>query len=107
MRALTAALILVAILVQPTTGLRAGDPDPDHDQDHERARRALEAGEILPLDQILEEVERRHAGTVVELELNHQDGRWVYEVELIAPDGRLLKLLMDAKSKRLLSEEGD
>jgi uncharacterized membrane protein YkoI len=97
--------ILAGILIHPATGIRAADRDRDHD--HEQARRALEAGEILPLDQILQEVQQRYAGTVVELELTPEDGRWVYEVELLAADGRLLRLRIDAKSKQMLREADD
>ena len=93
--------ILAGILLDPTAGIRAGD----HDQ--ERARRALEAGEILPLDAILAEVHQRYPGTVVELELTPEDGRWVYEVEVLAADGRLLKLRIDAKSKQVLQGDDD
>lgn len=103
MRTWRAALVLVGSLVASSTGV--GAADRGHDQ--EQARRALEAGEILPLDEILQELQQRYAGTVVELELDREDGRWVYEVELVAPDGRLLKLLIDAKSKQLLREAGD
>ena len=101
MRTWMAALVLVGSLVAPLTGVVAADRG--HDQ--EQARRALEAGEILPLDQILQEVQQRYAGTVVELELTPEDGRWVYEVELLAADGRLLKLRIDAKSKQMLEAE--
>ena len=97
--------ILAGLLIRPDAG--AGAADHDHDRDQERARRALEAGEILPLDQILHEVQQRYPGTVVELELTPEAGRWVYEVELLAPDGRLLKLRIDAKSKQLLQEDDD
>jgi uncharacterized membrane protein YkoI len=103
MRTLSAAAILAAILVVFPTGVRAGD----RDDDHERARRALEAGEVVPLDQILQEVQTHYEGTVVEVELSEEEGRWVYEVELVASDGRLLQLRIDAKSKELLQEDGD
>jgi uncharacterized membrane protein YkoI len=103
MRSFIFAMVLAAILTDPVNGVRAADQE--HDQ--ERARRALEAGEIVPLDQILQEVQRRYSGSVVELELNREDGRWVYEVELLAADGRLLKIRMDAKTKQLLPEDGD
>jgi uncharacterized membrane protein YkoI len=95
--------ILAGILVHPAPGVRAADRD--HDQ--EQARRALEAGEILPLDVILAEVHQRYPGTVVELELTREDRRWVYEVELLADDGRLRKLRIDAKSKQLLAKGDD
>ena len=44
---------------------------------------------------------------MVELELTPEGGRWVYELELLAPDGRLLKLRIDAKSKQLLQGDED
>jgi uncharacterized membrane protein YkoI len=95
--------ILAGILVHPAASIRAADRD--HDQ--EQALRALEAGEILPLDAILNEVHQRYPGTVVELELTREDDRWVYEVELLADDGRLRKLRIDAKSKQLLAKDDD
>ena len=47
MRSLIHAVILAGILTDPVAGVRAADQE--HDQ--EQARRALEAGEILPLNQ--------------------------------------------------------
>ncbi len=105
MQRLICLAILAGILVHPAAAIRAADRDQDHDQ--ERARRALEAGEILPLNEILQDVQQRYPGTVVELELTPENGRWVYELELLAPDGRLLRLRVDAKSKQLLQEAGD
>jgi uncharacterized membrane protein YkoI len=103
MQRLMCLALLAGILLHPASGPRADERD--HDQ--EQARRALEAGEILPLDEILNEVQQRYPGTVVELELTPEGGRWVYEVELLAADGRLLRLRIDAKSKQLLQEAGD
>jgi uncharacterized membrane protein YkoI len=93
-------LVIAGLLLRPAAVPRA------EEDDHDLARRALEAGETVPLDQILQQVQQRYAGTVVELELERKERRWVYEVELIAPDGRLLRLWLDAKSGELLNEEG-
>jgi uncharacterized membrane protein YkoI len=68
------------------------------DDDHERARAALERGEILPLRVILERVGRDHPGTVVEVELEQEAGRWVYEIKLLQQGGSLVKLEVDAGS---------
>ncbi|MDD5028210.1 MAG: PepSY domain-containing protein [Rhodoferax sp.] len=79
------------------------------DSDHDRARQALQAGEVLPLTTILARVEREHAGKVldVELERDKDDGvaRWVYKVKVLTPDGTRLKLQMDAKSGELISRK--
>ncbi|MCL4182009.1 MAG: PepSY domain-containing protein [Burkholderiaceae bacterium] len=72
------------------------------DDDHDRARRALQAGEILPLHAVLERVAREHPGQVLEVELEREDGAWVYELKLLRSDGALLKLELDARSGALL-----
>ena len=38
----------------------------DEPADHERARRALEAGEVMPLRKVLEQVERDYPGEILE-----------------------------------------
>ncbi len=70
--------------------------------DHERARQALEAGEILPLRTILERVERDHPGQVMEVELERKSEGWIYEVKLLRKDGALVKLKVDARDGKVL-----
>jgi uncharacterized membrane protein YkoI len=81
-------LVLAAAL---STGAQARDRG-----DHERAREAVVAGQILPLRAVLERLEREHPGQVLEIELESEDRRWVYEVKLLQPGGQLLKLEIDA-----------
>lgn len=73
--------------------------------DHERARQALEAGQIQPLRAILDRVERDHPGQVMEVELENEDGRWLYEVKLLQKDGALVKLKLDARDGTLLDRK--
>jgi CheY-like chemotaxis protein len=77
----------------PVADRRARLADRD---DHDRARRALEAGEILPLADILAAAEAARPGRVIELELERDDGRWVYELELVSPEGLLYEMEIDA-----------
>lgn len=78
----------------------------DGRQDHEIARRALAAGEILPLASVLERVEREHHGEVLEVELERDDGQWRYEIKMLRRDGGINKLLVDARDGRLLGIKG-
>ncbi|HAF54265.1 MAG TPA: hypothetical protein DCL01_03375 [Thauera sp.] len=71
--------------------------DADDASDHERARRALEAGEVMPLRTVLEQVERDYPGEILEVELDREDGVWVYELKLIRKGGDVLKLEVDAR----------
>ena len=78
------------------------------DSDHDQARAALVAGEILPLPAILEQVARAHPGSVLEVELERQRGRWIYKLKLLKPDGSLLRLAVDARDGTILKKrEGD
>lgn len=76
------------------------------EEDHDRARRALEAGEVLPLRTILERVERDQPGQIMEVELEHEDGGWRYEIKLLRPGGALVKLKVDARDGRVLGVKG-
>ncbi|MGD9298113.1 MAG: PepSY domain-containing protein [Thiohalocapsa sp.] len=78
-----------------------------HDHDHDRARAALERGEVLPLAEILASVTAQVPGDVVEVELEREHGTWVYELKVIAPNGRVLEVLVDAAAGRLLAHEED
>ena len=75
-----------------------------HEADHERARAAMAAGEVMPLQQLLREVATQAAGEVLEVELEREDGRWLYELKLLQPGGRLRKLKVDARTGRLLEK---
>jgi hypothetical protein len=75
-------------------------------RDHERARRALESGEIRPLSELLAEIEARYDGRVIEMELERDDGRWIYEFTLLPPTGRLFEVEVDAATGQVLKTEG-
>lgn len=93
----TVAIALVLAAAMAATGVRASS-----DSDHDRARDALQAGEVLPLKTVLERLEREHPGQVLEVELERDDGRWIYEVKLLQSGGRLLKLELDARNGEVL-----
>ncbi|MFP5466625.1 MAG: PepSY domain-containing protein [Gammaproteobacteria bacterium] len=72
------------------------------DNDHDRARAAVQSGQILPLKTVLERLERDHPGQVMEIELDREKDRWVYEVRLLQADGKLVKLELDAATADVL-----
>jgi uncharacterized membrane protein YkoI len=77
------------------------------DDDHERARAALERGEVLPLAIILERLQGVIDGDVIATEFERDDGRWIYEIEYIDRDGRIVELEVDAADGRILKREVD
>jgi uncharacterized membrane protein YkoI len=93
LRGWRAALYSALLLVLLGAGTsRAGDA-----HDHDRARRALESGEIVPLRTILERVERDYPGQIMEVELEREDARWRYEIKVLRRGGALVKLVFDAR----------
>ncbi len=83
-------------------GLAAG-PSADHEAAYELARE----GRIMPLEQILEQQRRDRPGRILEVELEREDGRLVYELELLDADGRVWEIYYDAVSGRLLETEAE
>jgi uncharacterized membrane protein YkoI len=75
-------------------------------RDHERARAALEAGQIRPLSELLTEVERRYRGRVIEAELELDEGVWQYEIKILPPNGRLFTVELDAATGALIRSRG-
>jgi len=72
------------------------------DDDHVRALQAVQAGQVLPLRSVLERLEREHPGQVLEVELEEDAGRWVYEIKLLQAGGQRIKLELDAKTGEVL-----
>ena len=75
------------------------------DKDHDRAREALKAGQVMPLRTVLESLEREYPGQVLDIEIEEEHGRLIYEVKLLQSDGRLIKLELDAKTATVLSRK--
>ena len=71
-------------------------------RDHDRARAAVAAGEVMPLPRLLQQVQKAYPGQVLEVELEREHGRWAYELRLLQPDGRLLKLQVDARTGEVM-----
>jgi uncharacterized membrane protein YkoI len=76
--------------------------DKHEERDHDRARRAVQAGQVMSLREVLTRLERSHPGKVLEVELEGEEGRWVYELKVLQDDGRLIKLKVDARSGEVL-----
>jgi len=74
------------------------------DGDHDRARAALQAGEVLPLHVVLERVAKDHPGNVLEVELEREKGVWIYELKILQGGGSLLKLKVDAKTAAIIRQ---
>jgi uncharacterized membrane protein YkoI len=109
------ALFLLGLLTcWSTMADRNGHGGEGHGRhDHERAREALDRGEVRPIAEILAVVAREVPGEVVDVEFERGsragDGAdsWIYELKILTEDGRVLEVLVDAATGRLLKVEED
>ncbi|MDN4987064.1 PepSY domain-containing protein [Bradyrhizobium sp. WYCCWR 13022] len=86
------ALTLAAALLLAASGA------PAFARDHDDARRAVEAGEIRPLADVLNMVKDKLRGEVVGVKLEREAGAWKYEFRVVDEKGRLLEIHVDARS---------
>ncbi len=76
------------------------------DSDHDRARRAVEQGLILPFKDILAKVQQAYPGQILEAELDDEDGIFVYELKILSSDGRVVEVVYDARTGELMKAKG-
>ena len=89
-------IVLTALLFACTRA--AGSDDAD------RARRAVERGEYVALQGLIDDALERHPGRLVSVELDEAE----YEIEILREDGVVVELEYDARTGKLLeSEIGD
>ncbi|MFY9975191.1 MAG: PepSY domain-containing protein [Chromatiaceae bacterium] len=79
----------------------------DEDHSYDRARRATERGEILPLETIYARALARIPGRVLEAELERKGRLWVYELKILDDRGRLFEVYLDASTGAILKHEVD
>lgn len=88
-------------------GADSVDDRDDDDDESDRARSGVKAGEILPLSAILARVRTRLDARMIDADLHRRRGRMIYELEMLAPDGRVLDLEVEAATGRILNLQAD
>lgn len=90
-------LSTLVLLLVANTALASGD--------HESARRLSEAGEILPLETILEKAQQHQPGRILEVEFEEYRGQYIYELEILNTNGIVWELRFNAKTGQLLERK--
>ncbi len=92
MGATAAGFLLVAVLVGllAPSALRADEVD--------ELRQAVQRGEIRSLADILSIVRGELPGDVAGVDVERENGRWLYEFRVVDDKGRLFEVYVDAKT---------
>ena len=78
------------------------------DLDQDEALRLRQQGVTLPLEQLLQQALDRYPGAkLLEAELEEKHDVYIYEVELLTPQGVVRELDLDARTGRLLKDKED
>lgn len=94
----------VAATVLASVGLLASPAGHADDKlNQSEVRQLREAGKILPMEDILARSRAAQPGQIVEVELDRENGKYVYEVKLIDERNAVHKLELDAASGEVLS----
>jgi len=95
--------VLLALGAAPAVDASADDDA----QEHEEARQALEQGLVRPLEEVIAEARKHVEGDLIEIELERENGRYIYELEFIQPSGQIIELQIDAKTMAIVEDDGD
>ncbi|WP_129140618.1 PepSY domain-containing protein [Modicisalibacter coralii] len=94
------AVLLAMVLVTASASVAADD---DWRQLHEAVRQ----GRLVALPSVLDWLQQRYTGQILEVELESDDqGAPRYDVEMIGPQGQVVRFEFDAATGELLDSQG-
>jgi uncharacterized membrane protein YkoI len=76
-------------------------------EDHDIAYNLLQKGEILPLEKILQINNKTMPGKVLEVELERENKRLIYEIEVLNEQGVVWEYKINAKTGKIIKKELD
>jgi hypothetical protein len=74
---------------------------------HERARKAVKSGKILPLKKVLERISKKYPGKVVDADVREvlnektKGMEWLYFLKVVDKKGQVTDLVVDAKTAKV------
>jgi len=77
------------------------------DQKADTARQLQQQGDILSLEQIIELAVEVKQGQILETDLERDDGRYVYELEILDSRGQVWEIELDAQTGELIELENE
>ncbi len=98
---LSITVALLTGVTAPFTGKASGKLESQ-----DVAREALERGEILPLEAVLSEIRKSIGGEVIGVELEREQGTWIYEVKIISSGKFVIEVSVDARTAKVIETRG-
>ncbi len=102
MNSMKMTCLFLALVAGTTSGFVGAD-----DISAETIRRMVNNNEILPLLTIMEAYPESTYGQLLDLEVESEHGKIVYELEFLRSDGLVIELKVDARNGALIEQEID
>lgn len=83
-----------------------GGDDGDKDDDQDRALKAVRNNRAATLKEILAIVRRKYSGEIVRVSLRGNGANLTYRIKLLDEDNRLIEVLVNAVSRRIVRAKG-
>ena len=96
-------LVFALIIVFSSTQIHA-DQDHHTEEDHEEVLRMVDKGELVHLETILQYPGLPKQYRLLEIELEKEDGKLLYEIEVLE-SGKVREFYFDAKTGQFIKEE--
>lgn len=75
--------------------------------DHDEVKQLRETGQILPMGEVMAGAQSVQPGQLVEAELEREDGVYLYEIKILAADGSVHELYLDASTAEVIQQKRD
>jgi uncharacterized membrane protein YkoI len=96
-------LIAATLPVAASAQYRPNSLGDDWHQQQNEARQGVQRGRMVPLSQVLAEINRKTPGRVLDAGIEYMGDRPVYRVRWITTDGRRIDYIVDASSGAIMS----
>lgn len=106
---ITAVLVLGIAAPQMAHAQRRGVGEtvgPEAAQQQQATRREVEAGQLVPMQQVIANINRRTPGRLLDAGRDNLGSTPVYRVRWQTSDGRRIDYVVDARSGAILSSNG-
>lgn len=95
-------LALALAAAAPLQDAIGGDRKHDCKRSQDCALDAFKSGEIRPLPEVLAAARAKVPGEVVKIELEREDGIWIYEIKILTPSGRRREVEINAQTLAII-----
>lgn len=91
-------ILLIAAAATLQHVAQAKDNKSDCPRSQDCALNAFKNGEIRPLPEVLTVAHEKLPGEVVKIELERENGTWVYEIKVLTPSGKRREIEINAQT---------